>query len=127
MKFKLWPKTTVMRFSLVAFILIIILSVLSMGFLGIGLYFIASPALALLFPNIPNDMNTWHGDWVWPAMISMPIIWSSGFLIAGGVYQFLQKLDWTNLTLKTSYIVILLLWNLLIWFILLMNITPKLS
>lgn len=127
MKFKLLPQTKVMRFSLIAFILSIIISLLSMGFLGIGLYYIAAAPLALLFPNIPSDMNTWHGDWVWPAMIGIPMLWSCGFLIAGGVYLFLQKQDWTNLTLKTSYIVILLLWNLLIWLVLLMNVTPEMS
>ncbi len=127
MKFKLWPQTKVMRFSLIAFILSIIISLLSMGFLGIGLYYIAAAPLALLFSNVPSDMNTWHGDWVWPAMIGIPMLWSCGFLIAGAVYLFLQKQDWTNLTLKTSYIVILLLWNLLIWLVLLMNVTPEMS
>ena len=127
MKFKLWPNTKVMRFSLIAFILSILLSLFSMGFLGAGLYFIAAKPLALLFPNVSSDMNTWRGDWVWPAMISLPMLWSLSFLIAGRVYLFLQKQDWTNLTLKTSYIVILLLWNLLIWFVLLMNIKPEMS
>jgi len=127
MKFKLLPQTKVMRFSLIAFILSIIISLLSMGFLGMGLYFIASAPLTLLFPNVPSDMKTWHGDWVWPAMISIPMVWAFGFLIAGGMYLFLQKQDWTNLTLKTSYIVILLLWNLLIWLVLLMNVTPEIN
>jgi len=127
MKFKFWPKTKVMRFSVIAFTLSIIISLFSMGFLGLGLYFIASPILTLLFPNVPSDMNTWHGDWVWPAMISLPMIWSFSFLIAASVYLYLQKLDWTNLTLKTCYIVILLLWNLLIWLVLLLNVMPEMS
>ena len=127
MKFKLFPKTKVMRFSLIAFILTIILSLLSMGFLGGGLYLIAAPALALLFPNASIDINTWPGDWVWPAMISMPLLWSGGFLMAGAVQLYLEKLNWTNLTLKTSYVFILLLWNLLIWAVVLMNITPEMS
>ncbi len=127
MKFILWPKTKVMQFSLIAFVLSILLSLFSMGFLGAGLYFIAAKPLALLFPNVPSDMNTWHGDWVWPAMISLQMLWSFSFLIAGRVYLFLQEKDWTKLTLKTSYIVILLLSNLLIWLVLLMNVTPEMS
>ena len=127
MKIKLWPNTKVMQFSLIVFILSILLSLFSMGFLGAGLYFIAAKPLALLFPNVPSDMNTWRGDWVWPAMISLPILWSFSFLIAGRVYLYLQTKDWTKLTLKTSYIVILLISNLLIWFTLLSFITPEMS
>lgn len=127
MKFKFWPKTKVMRFSVIAFIISLVLSVLSMGFLGIGLYFIAAAPLALLFPSLPNNMDTWHGDWVWPAMIGMPLLWSFGFLIAGWIYLYLEKLDWTELTKKTSYIVVLLLWNIFTWLMLLVNVTPEMT
>jgi len=127
MAFKFWPTSKLMRFSIIAFILSIILSVISMGFLGAGLFFIAAAPLNILFPNVSSDMNTWHGDWIWPAMIGMPIIWSFAFLIAGAVCLHLQKLDWTDLTVKTSYIVILLIWNFLIWLLLLLNVTPEMS
>lgn len=127
MKFKLWPSTSVMRFSLIAFIVSLALSLFSMGILGGLLYYIALPLLALIFPKLPTDINAWHGDWVWPAMISMPMLWAFGFLIAGWVYLYLKKLDWTILTLKTSYIVILLFWNFMIWLILLLNISPEMS
>ena len=127
MKFKLFPKTKVMRFSLIAFILVFICSFLSMGLLGGGLFYVASPALALLLPNAPLDINAWHGDWVWPALLSMPMLWSFSFLFAGATYLYFEKLDWTKLTLKTSYVVILLLWNLLIWSVFVMNITAEMS
>ena len=124
MKLKLFPKTKVMRFSLIAFIAVIVLAFLSMGLLGGGLYFVASPLLALLLPNAPLDINAWHGDWVWPAMISMPLLWAVSFLIAGAAYLYFEKLDWTKLTLKTSYVVILLLWNIAIWTAFVKSITP---
>ena len=116
-----------MKFSLIAFILSLALSLLSMGFLGIGLFYIAAAPLALIFPNLPTDINSWHGDWVWPALISIPMAWSFGFLLSGWAYSYFKQLDWTVLTLKTSYIVILLSWNLLIWLIFLLNISPEIS
>ncbi|MGK0270420.1 MAG: hypothetical protein ACI88H_001066 [Cocleimonas sp.] len=127
MKFKLWPTSKVMQFSLIAFIISIVVSLLSIGFLGIGLFYVASPVLTLFFPSISNNLNTWHGDWIWPAMIGIPIVWSFGFLIAGRMYLHLESLDWTHLTVKTSYIVILLFLNILLWLILLMSITPEMA
>ena len=127
MKFKLFPSSTVMRFSLIATIVTIALSLLSMGFLGIGLFYIASALLTPLFPKLPTDIDSWPSDFAWPAVIAMPMLWSIGFLMAGWVYLRLQKLDWTGLTLKTSYIVILLFWNFLIWLLILMSITLETS
>lgn len=112
MKFTPWINTKVMRFSLIALVLTIIISPLSMGLLGTALYFTVSAPLALLFPS---DINTRQADWLRLAMIGVPILWSCGFLIAACVYSFLEALDWTTLTLKTSYIVVLLLWDLLLW------------
>lgn len=125
MKLKLWPSSSVMRFSVIAFIVCLILSILSMGFLGVGLFYVASGAIGLFFSDIPNNMNTWRGDWVWPAMIAIPMLWSFGFLIAGKAFLYFQQLDWTNLTLRTSYIVILLFLNLLLWLVLLLNVRPE--
>ena len=116
-----------MRFSLIAFIMSLGSSILSMGFLGIGLFFIAAPVLTIIFPNVPKDMNTWQGDWVSPAMIGIPILWSFGFLIAGCIYLYLKQLDWTHLTLKTSYAVTLLLFNALLWLLLLLTVNPQIS
>jgi len=127
MKFKFWPTTKVMQFSSIAFILSIVLSLLSMGLLGAALFFIAAPMLDLFFSQMSHDLNTISGDWVWPAMIAMPLLWSIAWLIAGRSYLYLDKLDWTNLTKKTAYIVILLIWNLLIWIFLLSMIKPDVT
>jgi len=127
MKFKFWPTTKVMQFSSIAFIVSIVLSLLSMGLLGAALFFIAAPMLDLFFSQMSHDLNTISGDWVWPAMIAMPLLWSVAWLIAGRSYLYLDKLDWTNLTKKTAYIVILLIWNLLIWIFLLSMIKPDVT
>jgi len=127
MKFKFWPTTKVMQFSSIAFIVSIVLSLLSMGLLGAALFFIAAPMLDLFFSQMSHDLNTISGDWVWPAMIAMPLLWSIAWLIAGRSYLYLDKLDWTNLTKKTAYIVILLIWNLLIWIFLLSMIKPDVT
>ena len=111
---KLFPSTKVMRFSLVAFIVTLALGLLSMGFLGIGLYYIVSPILDLRFP----DLDSMHGDWVWPALILSGMLWSIGFLFAGWLYLFLKKhpsLNWSKSILITAYIIVLLLWALIIW------------
>ena len=100
-----------MRFSLVAFIITLALGLLSMGFLGIGLYYIVSPILDLRFP----DLDTLHGDWVWPALILSGMFWSFGFLIAGWIYIYLSRFNWTKPTLITIYILTQLLWALVLW------------
>ena len=127
MKFKLWPSTKVMRFSSIAFIICIVLSLLSMGLLGGVLFFIAAPMLDLFFPQMSTDLNTISGDWVWPTMIGMPFLWSVGWLIAGRYYLHVEAHDWTILTKKVGYIVILLVWNLLVWLFLLSMIRPDVA
>lgn len=65
--------------SLVAFVVALVLSILSMGFLGAALYYACYPVLAPFYGN-PND---WTGDWVWSAIITAGILWSFSFLAAG--------------------------------------------
>lgn len=127
MTFKFWPSTKVMRFSMIACILCLVLSLLSMGLLGGALFLIAAPMLELFFPQMSTDLNKISGDWVWPTMIGMPLLWSFGWLIAGRAYLHVDALDWTNLTKKTGYVVILLVWNLLIWLFLLSMIRPDMT
>ena len=112
---KLFPTTKVMRFSLLAFIATLALGLLSMGFLGIGLYYLVSPILDLKFP----DLDSLHGDWVWPALILSGMFWSLAFLLAGWVYSFLTRHDWTKLTKVLAYIFILLLWDMILWAVIL--------
>lgn len=111
---KLIPTTKVMRFSLLAFIATLALGLLSMGFLGIGLYYVVSPILDLKF----QDLDSLHGDWVWPALILSGMFWSFGFLFAGWLYLYLEKhrtINWSKPILTTIYIIVLLLWALIIW------------
>lgn len=114
---KAFPATTVMRFSLISFIITLALGLLSMGFLGIGIYYVVSPLLNLKFP----DLDSLHGDWVWPALILAGMFWSFGFLIAGWVYLHLTRFDWTRMTKVLAYIFILLLWALIIWALILIG------
>ncbi len=114
---KLFPTTKVMRFSLVAFVITLALGLLSMGFLGIGLYYLVSPLLDLKFP----DLDSLHGDWVWPALILSGMFWSFGFLIAGWVYLTLARFNLNKATRIAIYVLILLLWAIIIWSILLIG------
>ncbi len=113
----LLPSSKVMRFSLIGFVITMALGLLSMGFLGIGIYYIVSPILNQKFP----DLDSLHGDWVWPALILAGMFWSFGFLIAGWVYLYLSRFKWSKSILISIYIFILLLWALLIWTLILIG------
>lgn len=71
--------------SLIAFAVMLVLSFLSMGFLGAALYYACYPVLALFYGN-PNN---WSGDWVWPAVIAAGMLWSVSFLAAGRLNLYL--------------------------------------
>jgi len=114
---KILPTTKAMRFSLLGFIITLALGLLSMGFLGAGLYSLVSPLLNLKFP----DLNSLHGDWVWPALILAGMFWSFGFLIAGWVYLYLSRFNWSKAILIAVYILILLIWASIIWALILMG------
>jgi len=91
-----------------------------MGLLGQSLYYLISPILYLKFP----PMNSWNGDWVWPALIYMSVLWPFGFLIGGKAHLRLIKFGWPKIVLYGIYICILLIWDLLLWFTIL-NLLPK--
>ena len=100
-----------MRFSLLAFVITFVLALFSMGFLGLLLYYLVSPILDLGFP----DLDSMHGDWVWPALIMSGMLWSLAFLVAGWVYLNLTRFDWTRMTKVLAYIFILLFWDMILW------------
>ena len=104
-----------MRFSVISFVITLALGLLSMGFLGVALYTLVSPILKLYF--LPLD--SMHGDGVWPALILVGIAWSFAFLVAGWVYLHLTGLEWTKMTKVLFYVFILLLWDLLLWIMIL--------
>ena len=103
------------RFSIVAFLVTLVLGLFSMGALGGGLYYILIPVIKNKFP----DFNQWHGDWVWPAMIGSGMFWSLGFIFGGFAFHYLLKLKTPKFIIVVVYIFILWLWINLIWFIIL--------
>jgi hypothetical protein len=109
-----------MKFSIICFAVTLVLGLLSMGLLGQILYYPISPILNLKFPPI----NAWHGDWVWPASIYISILWPFGFLIGGWISSPLAKPGWPKIVLYSTYICILLIWDLFLWFMIL-NLLPK--
>jgi hypothetical protein len=102
-----WSGTT--KFSVIAFVVSEILSLLSMGALGYLVYYAVAPLL-------PESIDTLNGDSVWPSVIFAGMVWSVGFLLAGLSLHYLKPY-----TLKTSlkylaFAVILWVWDYLTWF-----------
>jgi len=75
------------KFSIIACIITFALGILSMGLLGTALYY----SVSFLFSSYPT-LNDWNGDWVWPSMIGVGMIWSLGFIFAGITWHYLKKL-----------------------------------
>lgn len=69
------------RWSLIAFVVTLILGFRSMGALGAALYYACYPVLAPFYGNL----NDWRGDWVWNATIWAGMLWSVSFLVAGTI------------------------------------------
>ena len=101
--------------SIVAFIVALVLGLLSMGALGMLLYYAVSPVLRLRFLG----EDAWHGDWVWPAAISSGMIWAFGFLAAGVVNKRLAAGDTGPLVRRVVYAALLWIWALVIWAVIL--------
>ena len=72
-----------MRLSLVAAVVVVALSLLSMGLLGALLYFATYPVIVPLF----GVVDSWSGDWVWGAMIRVAWLWALCFPIAAWIYD----------------------------------------
>jgi len=110
---KYWkPLTRTTKFSIIAFVITLLVGVLSMGILGVGLYYL----VYFLFPDY-LFFQDWAGDWVWPTFIEVGVVWSFGFLIAGLSNHFLRKHITSAIFLKVIYIVILWLWAVGLWYI----------
>lgn len=90
--------------SSAAFVSALCLSVVSMGVLGAALYF---PAGLILEPYY-GALDTWRGDWVWPATIWAGLVWSPAFLLAGLVNRRLMAMDRSPLLRKIIYAAIVL-------------------
>lgn len=110
---KYWkPLTRTTKFSIIAFIITLLLGVFSMGILGVGLYYL----VYFLFPNY-LFFQDWTGDWVWPTFIEVGVIWSFGFLIASLINHYLRKYITASFFLKVIYLLILWLWAVVLWYV----------
>ena len=86
------------KYSIVAFFIVAALSILSIGILGFALYY----PVSFLFKNYPS-INTWRGDWVWPATISVGFFWSFGFIFSGLAIHFLTKITQSKILIYFVY------------------------
>jgi hypothetical protein len=104
------------KFSIIAFCITAFLGLISMGLLGALLYF----PVSFLFKDVPS-INTWHGDWVWPATISVGVFWSLGFIWGGFSYHYLIKMGVSKVVLYSIYALILWLWAAFLWYLVISN------
>ena len=106
-----------MKWSLVAFVVTLILGFLSMGALGAALYYACYPLLAPFYGNL----NDWRGDWVWPAAIWAGMLWSVGFLAAGMLNLQLEGQGISAPVRAGAYAAVLWVGALVIWGLLLLT------
>ncbi|MFK7926038.1 MAG: hypothetical protein AB8H47_29085 [Bacteroidia bacterium] len=104
------------KFSAIAFVVTLGLGLISMGALGALLYY----PVSFLFRSYPA-FDDWHGDWVWPTMIGVGMLWSLGFVFGGISWHYLDKLVPSVMLLRIIYGLILWLWAALIWYIMIRN------
>ena len=94
----------VAKFSLIAFVVAIILGLMSMGVQGYGVYFAVEFAL-------PVSIESISGDSLWPSTILAGMAWAIGFLIAGFATARLKN----KLLVYFVYLLILWIWAYLVW------------
>jgi hypothetical protein len=106
------------KFSIIAFCSTACLGLLSMGLLGALLYF----PVSFLFKDVP-PFDAWHGDWVWPAIIGVGIIWSFGFILGGFSYHYSTKMGASKVVSSSIYALVLWLWAAFLWYVVISNQT----
>jgi len=94
------------KFSIIAFVIVLILSLMSLGAEGLGIYYMVKFAL-------PISIDSIRGDAAWPSMILAGMAWSPAFLFAGWVCPKLKTQS--KLTIWSIYVVILWAWAYLVW------------
>jgi hypothetical protein len=104
------------KFSVIGFVVSLVLGLLSMGALGGVLYY----PVSFLFRAYPT-LNEWTGDWVWPAVIGVGMAWSFGFLMAGTAWYYLDGHISSVIVLRVVYGLILWGWAALLWYIVIKN------
>ncbi|MCC6595139.1 MAG: hypothetical protein IT477_01370 [Rhodanobacteraceae bacterium] len=100
------------KWSIVAGLVVAVLGVLSIGFLGLGLYYLTYP---IHYPLL-GDIDTWQGaDLFWPAIIVAGMLWSLCFPAAGLVDLGLERRGASRTIRVACYLAILWLGAGLIW------------
>jgi hypothetical protein len=97
--------------STLALVVTFALGLLSMGLLGAGLYYAVFFALPSSFPHIDSI----GGDWVWPAVIVIGMLWSIGFLMAGWLNNRLVARGTKAALRRVVYVSVLWLWAYALW------------
>lgn len=104
----IWP-------SIAATILAALGSFLSLGMLGLVLYYVVSPALNLAFP----PLDAWDQTVVWPVIIAAPLVWSPVFVPAGILNRHLSRSGWTRPRRIVVYAAIIWLAAVASWWLIL--------
>jgi hypothetical protein len=92
------------KFSVIAFVIALILGLISLGAEGLGIYYAVGFAL-------PVSIETIQGDAVWPSIILAGMVWSPAFLFAGWICQRINN----KVLLWITYLLILWTWDYLVW------------
>ena len=96
------------KFSVIAFVIALIIGLMSLGAQGLGIYYAVGFAL-------PVSIDTLQHDNVWPSMILAGMAWALAFLIAGWICLLINTRINNRLLLWMIYILILWTWDYLVW------------
>jgi hypothetical protein len=99
--------------SAIAFVIALALGLLSMGLLGAGLYYAVMLALPATLPHL----DAIGGDWVWPAVILVGMLWSIGFVFAGALNRLWVARSTKPFVRRLCYALVLWLWAYVLWLI----------
>lgn len=95
----------------VACMTLLVLNYLSMGMLGLLLYYLAYPLYYPFFGNI----NDWHGEEVWPAAVVVGMAWPFSFLLARNVQRRLASRGAGTAARRLAYVGVVWLSAVLLW------------
>lgn len=94
------------KFSVIAFVVALILGLMSLGAEGLSIYYVVGFAL-------PVSIDSIQGDAAWPSMILAGMAWSPSFLLAGWICQRLKTQS--RFITWSVYVMILWAWAYLVW------------
>jgi hypothetical protein len=97
------------KFSIVAFVLTLVLGLLSKGALGYALYFLVAPVLE-------KDIDSLRGDIAWPTVLATGMLSSFGFLVAGAIFHY-TRFHIKEFASYILYAFILWAWVFFVWYV----------